>query len=210
MSTVVIDKIVTGAVVDLADLKQHQIVQHDADDDLLSGYLLAAHEYAQTRIQRTLLLTRYRRFFDAWPCGEVRLSYPPVRAIEGVYYSTDTGTEVLDPDLFESAAWADTFARVKFKGNLPSLPGSMEQVWIDYVAGYGDYTPVQGFPYSYPMVYSDSTDYRYQVKETVRQAIRMLVGHWYENRETVAVGTISSEIQMATNHLLHQSRVLGI
>jgi hypothetical protein len=40
--------------------------------------------------------------------------------------------------------------------------------------------------------------------ELIRQAVRMLVAHWYLNRETVVVGTISSEVQMGVRDILRR------
>jgi hypothetical protein len=36
----------------------------------------------------------------------------------------------------------------------------------------------------------------------MRQAVLMLVAHWYENREAIVVGTISSEVSLGVNQLL--------
>lgn len=43
------------------------------------------------------------------------------------------------------------------------------------------------------------------------QAMLMLIGHWYDNRETVIVGTISGEIALAYNHLIapHARHIVG-
>ncbi len=38
--------------------------------------------------------------------------------------------------------------------------------------------------------------------EDIQQAVLLLVGHWYENRETVNVGNITSELPLTTHALL--------
>lgn len=38
--------------------------------------------------------------------------------------------------------------------------------------------------------------------EAVKQAVRMLVGHWYVNREAAVVGTISSEVELGVRMIL--------
>ena len=40
------------------------------------------------------------------------------------------------------------------------------------------------------------------IPDAMRQAVLILVAHWYENREAVVVGTITSEIGLGLNHLL--------
>jgi uncharacterized phiE125 gp8 family phage protein len=40
------------------------------------------------------------------------------------------------------------------------------------------------------------------VPDTIKAAMKLLVGHWFENREEVITGTISTDIPMATKALL--------
>lgn len=44
------------------------------------------------------------------------------------------------------------------------------------------------------------------VRRSTKQAILMLVAHWYANRETVLVGTVSKEIEMGAFALLQNER----
>lgn len=41
-----------------------------------------------------------------------------------------------------------------------------------------------------------------EIPAQVRQAILMLIGHWYDNRTSVMVGTTSAKVEMATDVLL--------
>jgi uncharacterized phiE125 gp8 family phage protein len=45
-----------------------------------------------------------------------------------------------------------------------------------------------------------------EAPEDVQQAVRMLVGHWYENRESVVVGTSSTEIPHGVTEILRRYR----
>jgi uncharacterized phiE125 gp8 family phage protein len=44
------------------------------------------------------------------------------------------------------------------------------------------------------------------VPAAVRHAILMLVGHWYENRSTVLVGSTSKQLEFAVESLLSSHR----
>jgi len=46
-----------------------------------------------------------------------------------------------------------------------------------------------------------------QLYDTIRAAMLLLIAHWYENREAVVVGTITSELPMAVDALLSASAV---
>lgn len=49
-----------------------------------------------------------------------------------------------------------------------------------------------------------------EVPQGVRQALLLLVGHWFENREAVIVGTIASALPEAVDSLLWQHRFLTV
>ncbi|MDR1943975.1 MAG: head-tail connector protein [Synergistaceae bacterium] len=44
------------------------------------------------------------------------------------------------------------------------------------------------------------------VKQTWKQAMFLLIGHWYEHRESVNMGNITTEIPMGVDMLLWQDR----
>lgn len=48
------------------------------------------------------------------------------------------------------------------------------------------------------------------VPERVKQAILLLVGHWYETREIAAVGHVTAEVPFTVNALLWQERVVPV
>jgi uncharacterized phiE125 gp8 family phage protein len=52
--------------------------------------------------------------------------------------------------------------------------------------------------------YGDAAD---DVPQRVKQAMLLLIGHWYEHREAVLTGSISKEIEF-TNSLLWLDRVV--
>ncbi len=47
----------------------------------------------------------------------------------------------------------------------------------------------------------DPVDNALVITKAISQGALLLVGHWYANRETVAIGTIATELPMATNAL---------
>ncbi|HBX8260394.1 MULTISPECIES: head-tail connector protein [Klebsiella pneumoniae complex] len=46
--------------------------------------------------------------------------------------------------------------------------------------------------------------------DDVKAAMLLLIGHWYANRESVNIGSITSEIPFATEALLQPYRIYGI
>ncbi|KPX09496.1 hypothetical protein ALO75_200090 [Pseudomonas syringae pv. coryli] len=41
-----------------------------------------------------------------------------------------------------------------------------------------------------------------KLTKDVQQAVLLLVGHWYANREAVVIGTITAEVPLAVERLL--------
>lgn len=204
----------------LAEIKQHLIVDHDEDDALIMRYLVAAFDYADPRTDQSMRVKRFRVFGRQWPCEGVLLPHGPVRRVESVTY--------LDSDDIAQTLAADTFGIYQHYGQqvlefheAPPAVGSCRRdaVSVQYLAGYGklsdQVTDSYGFPYTLPIVLGDTgsggvVEAGTRIPERVKQAIFMLVAHWYENRETVVVGAISGPMATAADDLLHSARVMGV
>lgn len=46
--------------------------------------------------------------------------------------------------------------------------------------------------------------------EDIEMAMLMLIGHWYENRETVSVGSTTSALAFSTEAILQPYRIYGV
>lgn len=65
------------------------------------------------------------------------------------------------------------------------------------------FTPL--FKVIYPAGYAATGDV-WAAPEDIQMAVKLLVGHWYENRESVVIGTSSAEIQQSLDWLLDAQR----
>lgn len=82
-----------------------------------------------------------------------------------------------------------------------ALIEQMARAAEDYVAQY----------LNRPVPWTDDNGDPVEVPAMVRQAALMLITHWYVNRSAVLTGSVSKEIEFATNSLLHFYRVgLGV
>lgn len=48
------------------------------------------------------------------------------------------------------------------------------------------------------------------LSKSIQQGALLLIGHWYSNRETVVVGTITADLPMATNALWGPHRWMNV
>lgn len=126
--------------------------------------------------------------------GNDRLPYPPVVEIESIVYLDRAGVE-------QTMAEADY--RLMLNGSVtpvsgqswPVVSGDPEAVRIRYVAGY-------------PMTEGEAP--ASTVPVAIKQAILLLIGHWFANRETVVVGTITAQMPFAVEALLSTYRVWSV
>jgi uncharacterized phiE125 gp8 family phage protein len=173
-----------------AEAKKHLRVVDTAEDDLIDGLVAAARLFVEGEIGRALVSQGYDLRLPRWP-SMVLLPRSPVTAIDGVSYFDAAGVEhELDSDAYVLCAGFDP-ARLLFDSRL--LPtdtlGDVQPVLISYTAGYGD--PAD-------------------VPQTIKQAMQLLVAHWYLNREAVvATGARNtlSEVPLAVMALLAPYRL---
>lgn len=173
----------------VADARLHLRVDGDEDNGWIQRAIRAAREYCEETQQRAYASRRFRLSLERWPCGRtIYLPRPPLQAVEAVSYTRADGTvETLDPTLYVVDAASEPGAiHLALDASWPTeqlAPGM--PICVEFLAGCGT---VEDVP------------------ERVKQAILLLVGHWYENRETVLVGSISRSLEFAVEALLWQDR----
>lgn len=182
--------LVTGPTVEpvtLAEAKLHCRVEHSDDDSLITGLITTARVYVEQRCWISLCTQTWRKYLDEWPGECLALTYPPVSAITGVTYKDDAGnTQTLSSSVYTLTP-DNLFFCLAANQDWPTT-----ELWpqwpiaITYTAGYG---------------------LAAAVPTPLKQAMLLLIGHWYENREAVVVSagvTVSSgAVQMAVDSLLY-------
>jgi uncharacterized phiE125 gp8 family phage protein len=150
----------------LAEAKAFLRVEHDDDDIVIVALIAAARLHVEAQTRRALLSQGWRLIRDAWPpSGRIAVTPAPVRAVAAarVYDGAGVAHDV-DPQTFVVDA---AQASLSFPPWSLSPPGrAAAGIEIDVTVGYGD----------------DADD----VPEPLRQAIRMLVAHWYDHRGVLA------------------------
>lgn len=175
-----------------AEAKAHLRVDIIDDDAFIDNLVKAARVHLEIVMNRSFVDTTWKLILDEFPADVIRLPRAPLSSVTSVTYTDTDGA-------------SQTVATADFTVDTDSEPGriypAFEEVWpatrdirnavtIEFVAGYG----------------TAETD----VPETIRQAGLLLVGHWYENREQVIVGTSTSELPMAVKSLMWSERILEV
>lgn len=170
----------------LSRVKEHLRVSGDDENSLLTGYLLAAARLVEDYTGLSVLSATYRQRLDSFAgsAGAIRLLRSPATSVTGIAYTDADGNsatmEVADVTLEGDAIPSRVYpnAGESWPSNVSVRGGAVS---VTFVAGYasGDAVP----------------------KHLV-QAIYLLVGHWYENREGVVVGMSAMTVPMAVDALL--------
>jgi hypothetical protein len=196
--------------VSLDDIKQHLVLDPDdiSEDLRLSSMITAARHACELRMNRSVIGGAAALVFDGFPRQSPHTGFLPNPSGEAHLPDHSqialTGGTVLSYQIsyFDHAGTNQTMADGDTHANLLQLPGIVRPatVWPT-TARRPDAVTV-----NYVLSPLDPDKL-----EMVRHAIRLLVGHWYANRETVADtrGT-PGELPMTVAWLLDPLRVWAI
>jgi uncharacterized phiE125 gp8 family phage protein len=153
---------------DLADAKIHLRIGHSAEDDLIAALIEAARLHVECAYGLALIAQGWMLRLDRWPsCPEIDLAVWPVSAIEAVrVIGEESDAFVIDAAHYVLDASARPARLIRRPGRCwpnPATPRS--GIEIGFTAGYG----------------AAAGD----VPQPIRQALRHLVAHLYENRDGV-------------------------
>jgi uncharacterized phiE125 gp8 family phage protein len=167
----------------VAEAKAHLRVDGDAEDDLIGALIAAARVAVETEIRRVLIAQSWRAFVETWPADGVILPVAPAMAVDEVRAIDAAGvTIVLEAEEYEFDP-AD--------GSVVIDPvAAAVRYEIDFTAGYG----------------TSGID----VPQPLRQAVRLLVTHWYENRSAVILGDNPAAMPLGFGELVAPYRRMAL
>lgn len=171
--------------VTLAELKVHlRLDLTDTSEDAMLGVLIgAARQQAEEYTRRSFLTQTWRMTMDTFPIGVdplvdvIRFPRGPVQSVTSVKYIDINGvTQTWDTaNYFVDLHAVPPFLTVQWAVIWPITRGYYQRnaVTIDYVTGFGD-APAD-------------------VPAPIRQALLLICGDLYQNKEASIVGTIWTE-----------------
>lgn len=175
----------TDLPITLEEAKLHLRVSHDEEDGLIENLIRAATQHVDGWtgiLGRAVTPQTWRQDFDGWRC--LRLLLNPVREIESVtYHDSDGDQQTLDPSAYALRAdGGGAYVDLAPGQSWPAVASRVDAISVTYEAGYDE------------------------APEPIRQAMLLLMGHWYDNRQGVVTGTIATEVPLAVDALLSPYR----
>lgn len=172
------------------EVKDYLRITSPDEDGQIDALITTARVWVEEYLERQLITATWQLKLDRFPCWEVTLPKPDLLTVSSLTYLDLDG---VSQTLTESTHFIKSTAGYKgvltpaYQNDWPDTRGQMDAVTITYTAGYG------ASPASVPA--------------PIRQALKMLCGQFYENREPVPVGSIGKELEFTVTALLNPYKV---
>lgn len=179
----------SGYPVSEEEARDHLRIDGNDSDLYLKGLIACATDIVEKITRRALLTQTWKVFFDCFPDREIQIPLAKLQSVTHLKYY-DSG------DILQTVSGSSYIVdSVSEPGRITPLPYDIwpitnfrpNAVEVQFVAGYG------------------KAD---QVPMPIRQAILMLISHWYENREPVAINVAVMPVPKTVDFLLSSYRVL--
>ncbi len=177
--------------VTLQEAKDHLRLTSTEEDGYVSTLIIAAREHVEQATGRPVITQSWRLLLDRFPDGAGAICLKPnLQQVTALKYLDENGTQqTLDPAAYQ--VHVDPVVGLVEPVYDTTWPDHRRQrgaVTVDFDCGYGN---------------------RDDVPQPLRQAMLLLIGHWFGHREAVITGTISSELPMSVRALLAPYEVPG-
>lgn len=157
--------------VSLAEAKAHLRVDGTAEDTLIASLIVTSRLHVEAGHGLALVTQGWSYFLDCWPpAAALKLPLRPVQAIGAVRLYDEDGATTTVPSSSYLLDGASAPARLVRQGRVAwPKPGRVANgIEIALTVGFGDAAA--------------------DVPEPIRQAILLLVAHWYEHRSPLEIG----------------------
>tara|TARA_Y100001963_G_C6723180_1_gene420101 strand:+ start:65 stop:673 length:609 start_codon:yes stop_codon:yes gene_type:complete len=190
----VLDTAATSEPIALSEAKLFLKVDTSDDDALIGTIISSAREYVENFTGYQLLSATYTQYLDKFPNKNtaIELLMNPVSAVTHVkYYDSNNTLQTWNTSNYDTDLKGKP-ARITLANDatFPTVYDRTNAVEIKFVAGYAS-TSATGFP------------------KQLLNAMYLIIGHLYENRQDVIVGSIVTEMKKGADSILRQYRIFN-
>lgn len=159
------------------------------EDPILSSLIKAARQQAEALTERSLITQTLKLTLSAFPGSRnIYLPRPNLQSVTSITYTDAEGSgQTLSTDAYDVQTGWPAVISLADGYSWPTVKKTLGAVEITYVAGYGDA--------------------RSDIPEEIRVAIQVLATTWYNNRDSLIIGTNASEVPMMAKYMLAPYRV---
>ena len=154
-----------------AEIRLHLHIDSAEGSALVNTYIDTATRYCERLQNRAYLDQIWNLVIDGWPAGDIiQIPLPPLQAISSVIYYGTGNT-------------ANTMTTTVYHVDTDNEPGSISLAYGEVWPG-DTLRPVNGIVIKFTCGYGSVAT---AVPEMPKQAIKLLVGHWFEHRENTDI-----------------------
>jgi uncharacterized phiE125 gp8 family phage protein len=165
-----------AAPVLLAEVKAQLRIEHPDDDLMIDRLIKTAVAYTDAKgaLGHAMITQKWGQWVNSVPPQYVRLAMGPLIEVTAVqYYDIDGALQTDTLSNYEiTGTDFTTLIGPKSGFNWPVTQDRADAIRIEYTAGYGATSA--------------------SVPETLRHAMMLLIGHWYDNRENTMMDELSN------------------
>lgn len=175
----------TQEPISLTDAKSFLRVETSADDVLISALVTTSRLQIEAALDLALIHQTWSLLLDVWPqTPHITMPFAPVAHLVAVNtYDRDGDATPIPLASFELDNASSSPRLLRRNGFATTTPmRALNAIEISFVAGYG--------------ATADS------VPEPIRQALRLLVAHWYEHRDPGEVDVPAANVPASVSSLL--------
>jgi len=170
----------------IAEARDHLRIDNDDSNAIIRNLIRAARSYAETYQHRALIQQTWDITYSAF--GDLEIPKAPISSVTSVkYYDVDGVQQTLASSVYKVASADPSYITLDEDQEWPSVQPIIEPITVRIVAGYG--TTAEDVP------------------QMVRQAMLMLIAHWYENREASIIGVSAMRAPIGVDALLQGERL---
>lgn len=180
----------------IQEAKAHLRVDSDVEDSYISSLIVAARQTAEIWLRRALITQTILSTLAIQEMPSGRLSGPVERPSKALELPRPPLQEVLSVEVEERPGIWRSLPTTSYAVDVDEEPGIIyptsgcwngSRIRVTYKAGYGDTGDKVPFP--------------------IRQAMLLLIGDWYENRQNIITGVNLRELPRGAAELLSPFRI---
>ena len=175
--------------VTVAEAKAHLRVDGSDEDALIASLILTSRLHIEAALGLALVTQGWRFVLDDWPKDRtIELPIRPLQSVSAVRVREgDGGSAILASDSYVVDASSAPPRLAPIAAGWPRPGRVLAGIEVDFTAGYGAAAS--------------------SVPATLRQALLLLVAHWFEHRDPIEIGSRETRIPAAVSDLLMPYRI---
>jgi uncharacterized phiE125 gp8 family phage protein len=168
----------------LLEAKEHLRVEHSDDDTYISALITAAREQAESYCELIIPAQQFKYDLDCFPAS-ISLPNAPVISVDSVSYIDTLGTSQTLNEYYLAKTPVSANIETAYSKSFPETQSGRDKVSITFTAGFVD------------------------IPETIKHAMKLIIGSLYEQREDHAAGITINSVPWSSKALLNtHKRVL--